>query len=80
MLCPKKSIVFKKMDLNVGGWVSGWLAGWLAVSVIILPLRGPSDKLRLARSSAKLKFSDGPSVAISSGGITVSVWHDYRCI
>ena len=55
------------MGLNVGGWVGGWVAGWLggwlAVSVIILPLRGPSCKLRLARSSAKLNFSDGPSVA-----------------
>ena len=39
------------------------MAGWLAGSVIILPLRGPSCNLRLARSSARLNFSDGPSVA-----------------
>ena len=32
---------------------------------VIIPLRGPSCKLRLFRFSAKLKFQDGPSVAIS---------------
>ena len=47
-----------------GGWLAGWLGDWLAGSVIILPLRGPSCKLRLAISSARLNFSDGPSVAI----------------
>ena len=39
------------------GWVAGWI--WL----IIIPLRGPSCKLRLARFSVKLKLQDGPSVA-----------------
>ena len=29
-----------------------------------MPLRGPSCKLRLTRISDKLKFQDGPSVAI----------------
>ena len=29
----------------------------------IVPLCGPSSKLRLARFSARLKFQDGPSVA-----------------
>ena len=32
--------------------------------MIIIPLRGPSCKLRLARSSAKLSLQDGPSVVI----------------
>ena len=32
--------------------------------LIIIPLRGPSCKQRLERFSAKLKFQDGPSVAI----------------
>ena len=32
--------------------------------LIIIPLRGPSCKLRLERFSARLKFQDGPSVAI----------------
>ena len=31
--------------------------GWMALSVIIVPLRGPYCKLRLVRSSAKLKIS-----------------------
>ena len=31
---------------------------------IIMPLCGPSCKLRFARISAKLRFQDGPSVAI----------------
>ena len=38
----------------MGGWVYG---------MIIIPLRGPSCKLRFARISDKLKFQDGPSVA-----------------
>ena len=37
------------------------MGGW--ISPIIMPLRGPSCKLRLARVSDKLKFQDGPSVA-----------------
>ena len=45
--------------------MAGWLAGWLAGSVMILPLCGPSCKLRLAISSARLNFSNGPSVAKS---------------
>jgi hypothetical protein len=42
-------------------------AGWVDGRFIarIKPLRGPSCKLRLARFSARLKFQDGPSVAIS---------------
>ena len=32
--------------------------------MIIVPPRGPSCKLKLARLSVKLKFQDGPSVAI----------------
>ena len=32
--------------------------------MIIVPLRFPSCKLKLARFSVKLKFQDGPSVAI----------------
>ena len=39
------------------------------IFLIIMPLRGPSCKLRLARISAKLKFQDGPSVAIIINGI-----------
>jgi hypothetical protein len=33
------------------------------IHLVIIPLRGPSCKLRLARFSAKLKLQDGPSVA-----------------
>jgi hypothetical protein len=32
---------------------------------MIIPLCGPSCKLRFARISVRLKFQDGPSVAIS---------------
>ena len=39
-------------------------AGYAQFCQIIIPLRGPSCKLRLFRFSAKLKFQDGPSVAI----------------
>ena len=45
--------------------------GWTVQQELIIrrvkvkPLRGPSCKLRLFRSSAKLRFQDGPSVAIS---------------
>ena len=39
------------------GWLAGWLGGWFLV--IIIPLCGPSCKLRLARSSARLRFQDG---------------------
>ena len=46
----------------VGGWVGGRVGGWF--NPIIMPLCGPSCKLRLSRFSAKLKFQDGPSVAI----------------
>ena len=28
------------------GWVAGWLGGWVGVWLIIMPLRGPSDKMR----------------------------------
>ena len=43
------------------GWV-GW-GGWDTIRKI-MPLRGPSWKLRLSRFSVRLKFQDGPSVAI----------------
>ena len=49
---------------KVGGRPGGWLAGWLVGSPIIMPLRSPSCKLRLTRISDRLKFQDGPSVAI----------------
>jgi hypothetical protein len=38
------------------------VAGWIIK--IIVPLCGPSCKLRLSRSSARLRFQDRPSVAI----------------
>ena len=53
----KKTVYRSKERINVGGWLAGWVAGWLALPVIIVPLRGPSCKLRLARSSVKLKIS-----------------------
>ena len=39
-------------------------AGYAQFCQIIMPLRGPSCKLRLSRFSAKLKFQDVLSVAI----------------
>jgi hypothetical protein len=39
------------------------VAGW--IKKIIIPLCGPSFKLRFARISVRLKFQDGPSVAIT---------------
>ena len=59
-----KYLTFTHKSKYPVGWVAGWLGGWLAGRVIIVPLRGPSCKLRLARFSVKLKFQDGPSVAI----------------
>ncbi len=52
--------------LGCGGWgFSCRVGGVGGVTIpIIIPLRGPSCKLRLFRFSAKLKFQDGPSVAI----------------
>ena len=47
---------------RVGGCPGGWVAGW--IRKIIIPLRGPSCKLRFARISDRLKFQDEPSVAI----------------
>ena len=39
-------------------------AGYVVVyAPIIMPLRGPSCKLRFARISVRLKFQDSPSVA-----------------
>ena len=38
--------------------------GGVVYAPIIIPLRGPSCKLRFARISDRLKFQDGPSVAI----------------
>jgi hypothetical protein len=46
----------------VGGRVGGRVGGWVTIP-IMMPLRGPSCKLRLFRFPAKLKFQDGPSVA-----------------
>ena len=46
----------------MGGW-GGW-GGWVVYALIIIPLRGPSCKLRFERISVRLKFQDGPSVAI----------------
>ena len=40
------------------------MGGWVTIRKII-PLRGPSCKLRLSRLSARLRFQDGPSVAIT---------------
>ena len=28
------------------GWLGGWVGGWVGVWLIIMPLRGPSDKMR----------------------------------
>ena len=49
---------------NVCDGTGGWPGGRVTIPIII-PLRGPSCKLRLFRFSAKLKFQDGPSVAIN---------------
>ena len=43
--------------------MDGWVGGWFCKE--ILPLRGPSCKLRLARILTELNLQDGPSVAIS---------------
>jgi hypothetical protein len=51
-----------KKSLAPDGWVAGWVAGW--IRKIVIPLCGPSCKLRFAGISARLKFQDGPSVAI----------------
>ena len=40
-------------------------AGYAQFCWIIIPLHGPSCKLRLSRFSARLKFQDGLSVAIN---------------
>ena len=47
---------------NAAGYAQD-AAGYAQFCRIIIPLRGPSCKLRLSRFSAKLKFQDGPSVA-----------------
>ena len=49
---------------NAAGYATD-AAGYAQFCQIIIPLRGPSCKLRLSRFSAKLKFQDGPSVAIN---------------
>ena len=49
----------------MGGWVGcgGYvLGGWFSQKII--PLRGLSCKIRLAKFSARLKLQDRPSVAI----------------
>ena len=48
---------------GAAGYATG-AAGYAQFCQINIPLRGPSCKLRLSRFSAKLKFQDGPSVAI----------------
>ena len=48
---------------GAAGYATG-AAGYNTFCQINIPLRGPSCKLRLSRFSAKLKFQDGPSVAI----------------
>ena len=50
------NVVFNK-GIVVGG----------VYALLIMPLSGPSCKLRFARISAKLRFQDGPSVAICLG-------------
>ena len=54
--------------INIGGWMAGWVDG---SSERIMPLCGPSCRLRLSRSSARLKFQNRPSVAI--------VWVVFYC-
>ena len=49
------------------------MGGWLAVSVIILPLRGPSCKLRLARFSAEL-WQNARKKAIKSKSLQIEVF------
>ena len=44
--------------------VGGWVGGWVGSGERIMPLCGPSCKLRLSRSSAMLRFQDRPSMAI----------------
>ena len=54
------------------------LGGWVESSEIIMPLCGPSCKLRLVRFSARLRFQDRPSMAIVSSvshtGILAMMW------
>ena len=50
---------------GTGGSVGGWPGGRVTIPIII-PLRGPSCKLRFSRISERLKFQDEPSVATSS--------------
>ena len=54
------SFLLPRSTQNASGH-QGWLAGWILQKIV--PLCGPSCKLRLARFSAELKFQDGPSVA-----------------
>ena len=53
-------------------------AGYDLFSQIIMPLCGPSCKLRLVRFSARLRFQDRPSMAIVSSvshtGILAMMW------
>ena len=50
---------------RVAGAPGGWPGGRVTIPIII-PLCGPSCKLRFARIYANLKFQDGLSVAITS--------------
>jgi hypothetical protein len=50
-------------SVGAGAMWSVDAGGMCRILGIILPLRGPSYKLRLARFSARLKLQDGPSVA-----------------
>jgi hypothetical protein len=57
-------IFYFKFVSNKGGSAGYKVGGLLVYALIIKPFCGPSCKLRFARISVRLKFHDGPSVAI----------------
>ena len=54
---------YHQFQIQTVGWVGRWVGGWFSQK--IMPLRGLSCKIKLARFSARLKLLDRPSGAIS---------------
>ena len=45
------------LKYDITGWVGGWLSG---PHYIIIPLRGPTCKLKTCKNSSELEFQVGP--------------------